>query len=431
MSHSPKDPTLSREHALALDAEDPLAAQRQMFAFPKTKAGEDVLYFTGNSLGLMPRTVPDLVNEELDTWSRLAVDGHFDGPRPWYSYHEQFTDLAARLVGARPGEVVIMNSLTVNLHLLMASFYRPTQERYRIVIEDSAFPSDRYAVQSQARSWGFDPDDAVVVMKPRDGSDLLSTEDIEAYLEREGHRVATVLFGGVNFYTGQAYDLGRLAAAAHKAGATFGTDLAHAAGNLALTLHDDDVDYAAFCTYKYLNAGPGSVGGAFVHERHGNRPDLVRFAGWWGNDPKTRFSMGHHFVPQEGAAGWQISNAPILSMAALLASLRIFDEVGMAALRKKSVKLTGYLEMLLDAIEHEGEAAFSLITPRDPAARGCQLSVRAHREPKGLRDLLQARGVVTDFRPPDVIRIAPVPLYTRFVDVWDFAEVLRQAVVRA
>jgi kynureninase len=436
-----------RAYAEQLDRDDPLASYRSRFAFPTraslssgrpadAPAGEDdeIIYFCGNSLGLMPHDVRTVVNEELDQWAARAVDGHFEGARPWYSYHEQFTDMAARLVGARPGEVVIMNGLTVNVHLLLVSFYRPTKARYKIVIEDSAFPSDRYAVQSQARHHGFDPDDAVVILKPRDGEALLRTEDIEAYFDREGDKVATVLLGGVNFYTGQAYDLKRIAAAAHKAGAIFGTDLAHAAGNLALQLHDDDVDFAAFCTYKYLNSGPGGVAGAYVHERHGADTKLNRFAGWWGNDPDERFKMGHSFTPHKGAAGWQLSNAPVLTMSSLLASMRMFDEVGMSALREKSVKLTGYLEQLLDHINGEhvdeggGADTFTLITPRDPEARGCQLSIRASSAAKGLREKLQARGVITDFRPPDVIRVAPVPMYNSFVDVWKFAQVLKASV---
>lgn len=416
-----------RAFADELDANDELRGYRERFSFPPPREGEEVLYFTGNSLGLMPKDTRQLVTEELDAWAALGVDGHFEGPRPWYSYHEQFTDMAARLVGARPGEVVIMNSLTVNLHLLMASFYRPTKERFQIVIEEGAFPSDVYAVQSQTRFHGFDPAEAVVMLKPRPGEDLLRTEDVERWFAEHGSRVACVLLGGVNFYTGQYFDLKRFAAAAHQAGAVFGVDLAHAAGNIDLRLHDDDVDFAAFCTYKYLNSGPGGVAGAYVHERHGQDLSLTRFAGWWGNDPGSRFQMTDRFVPQPGAAGWQLSNAPVLSMAALLASMRIFDEVGMARLREKSVRLTGYLEYLLDDI---GEGAFSIITPRDPEARGCQLSIRAHHDPRGLRDLLQKRGVVTDFRPPDVIRVAPVPLYNSFGDVWRFAQILRESVAR-
>jgi kynureninase len=415
-----------RSYAEQLDAADPLRAFRARFAIPRTEDNEEVVYLCGNSLGLMPQNAARYVNDELDTWKNAAVDGHFDGKRPWYGYHEQFTNLAAHVVGADPGEVVIMNSLTVNLHLMMVSFYRPTTTRHRILIEENAFPSDRYAVESQARFHGFDPDEAIVVMRPRDGEDLLRTEDIESLLASDdGQKVALVLMGGVNFYTGQAYDLERIARAARKAGAVCGFDLAHAAGNMPVQLHDWDVDFACFCTYKYLNAGPGSVAGCFVNARYDDDKTLPRFAGWWGNDPQTRFKMEDRFTPQRGAAGWQLSNAPIFSMAALLASLEIFEEAGMVRLREKAMLQTAYLLRLVDEIGH---GAFRVITPREPQARGCQISLRAPGDAKRLRDLLQARGVVSDFRPPDVVRVAPVPLYNSFVDVWRFAQVLKESV---
>ncbi len=417
---------LSREHAHTLDGQDELAPFRERFCIPKHKDGSDIVYFTGNSLGLMPKAARTLLNEELDVWAELAVDGHFEGPRPWYSYHENFTELAAEVVGAKPGEVVMMQSLTTNVHLLMVSFYRPTRERYRIVVEKGAFPSDQYAVQSQAQVHGFDPEDAVVELAPREGEDLLRTEDIEAYLEAEGDKVAVVMFGGVNFRTGQVFDLLRITKAAHAAGAKCGFDLAHAAGNVPLSLHDWGPDFAAFCSYKYLNSGPGSVAGAFVHERHAKDASLPRFAGWWGNDPASRFEMGDVFVPQPGAAGWQISNAPVFAMAPALASLRIFSEAGgMTRLRKKSVALIDYLLSLVDDI---GTEHFEVISPRAEKDRGCQVSIRAKKDAKALRAVLQDHGVVTDYRPPDVIRIAPVPLYNTFDDVWRFAEVLRRSV---
>jgi len=418
--------TPDRRFAESLDDRDPLRAHRTRFALPRGEDGEELVYLCGNSLGLMPLAAARNVNDELDAWRALAVDGHFEGKRPWYGYHEQFTHLAARVVGAEPGEVVIMNSLTVNLHLMMVSFYRPTAERFRIVIEENAFPSDRYAVESQARFHGLDPRDAIVVLRPREGEDLLRTEDVERYLASDdGKKVALVLMGGVNFYTGQAYDLERITRAGHAAGAVVGFDLAHAAGNVPMKLHAWDVDFACFCTYKYLNAGPGAVAGCFVHARFSDDQTLPRFAGWWGNDPQTRFKMEDRFVAQPGAAGWQLSNAPVFSMAALLASLEIFDEAGMVRLREKSVLLTEYLLRLVDDI---GDGAFRVITPRDVAARGSQVSLRARGDAKRLREMLQARGVVSDFRPPDVVRVAPVPLYNTFVDVWRFAQVLRESV---
>lgn len=409
-----------REHARTLDAEDPLAELRERFCLPE-KAGEPAVYLCGNSLGLMPKEARTLVDEELEDWARLAVDGHFEGRRPWYAYHEPFEEPLARVVGARPSEVVCMNGLTVNLHLLMASFYRPTKARYRIAIEQSAFPSDRYAVQSQARFHGFDPKDAVVVLKPREGEHLLRTEDVQRYFAEEGESVALLLLGGVNFLTGQRYELGPIAKAARAAGVVVGYDLAHAAGNVPLSLHEWDVDFAAWCSYKYLNAGPGATAGAFVHERHGNDPTLPRFAGWWGTDPKTRFEMTEDFVPQPGAAGWQLSNAPVLSMAPLLASLRLFDEAGMAALRKKSEALTAFLLALLEDVPAEKA---TLLTPADPAHRGSQLSLKVRGDARVLQQALERHGVVCDVRPPDVIRVAPVPLYNSFADVAGFARAL-------
>ncbi|MCC6746814.1 MAG: kynureninase [Deltaproteobacteria bacterium] len=417
-------PTLAG--ARVLDATDPLAPLRSEFLFPRAANGEPALYFCGNSLGLQPRGVRAALDEELEDWARLAVDAHFEGRHPWYSYHEQFRYSGARLVGARPGEVVLMNSLTVNLHLLLASFYRPTAKRYRILIDEPAFPSDRYVVTSQLAHHGFDPREGLLTVAPRPGAHTVAPEQLEELLASRGDEIALVLLGAVNFFSGQLFDLPRLARAAHAAGATFGLDLAHAAGNVELALHDWEVDFAAWCSYKYLNAGPGAVAGAFVHERHGANLALPRLAGWWGNDPVTRFQMHlqPEFVPRSGAEGWQLSNPPILALAPLRSSLALFDRVGMPALRQKSERLTGYLEFLLDRLPG---GTLELITPRTPAARGCQLSLLVRKDPERLKAALTAGGAVCDFRPPNVLRVAPVPLYNRFEDVFRLFELLRQA----
>ncbi|MHC5025003.1 MAG: kynureninase, partial [Planctomycetota bacterium] len=390
---------------------------------PRRPDGEPVIYLCGNSLGLQPTAARALVEQELDDWARLGVEAHFHGATPWYSYHEVFRETGARLVGARPGEVVMMNSLTVNLHLLLASFYRPDGERRRILMEAPAFPSDTYAVHSHLRARGIDPDDCLRTVGPRDDEQVVRTEDIEAALEHHGHEVALVLIGGVNFLTGQAFDMARITAAAHDRGCLVGFDLAHAAGNLELQLHDWGVDFAAWCSYKYLNGGPGAIGGCFIHERHARDVARPRFGGWWGNDPETRFRMHleTEFVPKADADGWQLSNPPILAMAPLRASLAIFDEVGMAALRAKSIRLTGYLRSLLEAAP---ERAYEIITPGAPEAHGCQLSIVVRDRPRERFEALQAAGVVCDFRPPDVIRAAPVPLYNSFLDAWSFARIL-------
>lgn len=413
-------PDLSRDAARALDAADPLAPLRERFCFPQ-RHGADAVYFCGNSLGLQPKATRDYLEVELEDWAALGVEGHFQGRNPWYDYHAFCADAAAHVVGASTREVVMMNALTVNLHLLLASFYRPSGSRTRLVTEAGAFPSDRYAVRSQARMHGLDPDEHVVELKPRDGEALLRDEDIVDYLKREGERVACVMLGGVNYYTGQFFDLERIVKAGHAAGAHVGFDLAHAAGNVPLRLHDWGADFAVWCSYKYLNSGPGGVAGAFVHERHAERPDLVRYAGWWGNDPKTRFTMPDGFHPQAGAAGWQLSNAPVLPMAAFRASGDLFVEAGMPALRHKSERLTGYLQEHLDTID-----AVDVLTPRDPARRGCQLSLQVRTQGEALQRALEAEGVICDYRPPGVVRAAPVPLYNTFEDVWRFADTLRR-----
>lgn len=409
--------------ARKLDEADPLKGCRDRFLIPAGADGSPVVYFCGNSLGLQPRSVRAAVEQELDDWARLAVDAHLKGRTPWYSYHEAFTESGARLVGARPGEVVMMNSLTVNIHLMMVSFYRPRGPRRKILLEHPAFPSDLYAARTHARSRGLDPDECVVQVRPREGEHAIRTEDVESRLEQDGAEIALVWLPGVNYFTGQVFDMARITAAARRHGCMVGFDLAHAAGNVPMRLHDWDVDFACWCSYKYLNAGPGAIAGCFVHDRHGRNPDLPRLAGWWGDDPATRFQMHTKlkFIPQPGAAGWQISNPPILSMAPLLASLEIFDEVGMEALREKSRKLTGYLRSLL---EQAPPGRFEIITPAEPGAQGCQLSILVHDQPKRRHEALVSREMICDFREPNVIRIAPTPLYNSYHEAWRFAQVL-------
>ena len=401
-----------------MDAADPLRHFRERFHLPLGADGKEVIYFTGNSLGLMPRSARGYVDQELADWETQGVEAHVKAKTPWLPYHEYLTDQMAAIIGAKPVETVMMNSLTVNLHILLVSFYRPTPDRHKIIIELGAFPSDQYAVASHIRFHGYKPS-TLVELAPRDGESTLRTEDIVEIIEREGDSVALVLLGGVNYYTGQAFDMEAITNAGHKVGAVVGFDLAHAAGNIELKMHDWDVDFAAWCSYKYLNGGPGAVGGAFIHERHATSFDLPRFAGWWGHDKETRFLMGPQFRPIPGAEGWQISNPPILQMAAMRASLEIFDEVGMAALTAKSRKLTGYLESLIDQIADD---RISIITPRDHAQRGCQLSIYVG--DKNLHERIVARGVFADWREPGVIRVAPAPLYNSFADVHRFAEIL-------
>lgn len=402
--------------ARALDAADPLRYFREQFHIPRRPDGSPMLYFCGHSLGLQPKPARTFVEQELDAWARLGVEAHFHSKNPWYSYHEIFRDSGARLVGAQPGEVVFANSLTVNLHLLMATFYRPTPSRHRILMDAPVFPSDLYAVQSQLHHRGFEPSNGLLLADP---------PDIESLLADRGSEIAIVLLSGVNFLTGQYFDIPPLAEAAHRQGCLFALDLAHAAGNVPLHLHDWQVDFAVWCSYKYLNGGPGSVGGCFVHDKHGRELTLPRLAGWWGNDPATRFHMHTQttFVAQPGAAGWQISNPPILAMAPLRASLDLFEEAGMPALRAKSERLTGYLHYLLERLPGR---YFDMLTPADPARRGCQLSLRLLERPRELLSKLQAEGVVCDFREPDVLRIAPVPLYNTFHEVWTVAHLLGQ-----
>ena len=415
-----------QDFAREMDAQDSLRQFREKFHLPLDKDGKPLIYFAGNSLGLMPKSSRRIVEEELDNWAKLAADAHHGAGTPWYSYHEALREPISRLVGAKPIEVICMNSLTVNLHLMMATFYRPTKSRFKILMEEPAFPSDTYAIKTQIVHHGLSPKDALVLARPRKGEFTVRTEDIVDLIEKDPNQLAVVMIGAVNFFTGQLYDIPKITAAAQKRGLIAGFDLAHAIGNVPLALHDWSADFAVWCSYKYLNAGPGAVAGAFVHERHATNTKLPRLAGWFGNDPNTRFRLHlePEFIPVPSADGWQISNPPIFSMAPLRASLAIFDEAGgMESLRAKSIKLTGYLEFLLTEI---GSKKFTVITPREPGARGCQLSILAHEHPKKLFEELQIAGVKCDFREPNVVRVAPTPLYNTFDEVWRFAKILAE-----
>jgi kynureninase len=433
--------TLPTNEATArmLDEGDPLRAFRDLYEFPRLPGGPDssrALYFVGNSLGLMARPVRDAVIAELDDWARLGVEAHFDGRHPWMPYHEELRAPLARVVGAMPHEVVAMNSLTVNLHLLMVSFYRPTRERFKIIIEDTAFPSDSYAVQSQlqfhAERTGFDPKAGLIRLKPREGEHALRTEDICDTIERHESSTALVMLGGVNYLTGQFFDIPAITAFARQRGITVGWDLAHAAGNIDVRLHDWGPDFACWCSYKYLNAGPGAVAGAFVHDRWltaDRSKQLPRFEGWWGTDPATRFKMGPDFQPVASADAWQLSNPPILAMAPLRASLELFDRATMPALRAKSLRLVEFMAQMLARLNADAQKAgkhgISVLTPTDPNARGCQWSLVLPGDARAMHTRLGELGVMTDFREPNVIRVAPVPLYNSFHDVWRLAEALR------
>ncbi len=426
MDSSTTTDTTSRKFAEQLDREDPLAGYRDQFHIPKQANGEDYLYFTGNSLGLQPKTTRSFVEQELDDWARLGVEGHFHAKNPWMPYHEFLTESTARLVGAYPHEVVVMNSLTVNLHLLMVSFYRPTKERFKIVIEADAFPSDKYAVKSQLRFHGYDPKTALIQLRSQSGDPVIPTQEILDLIEREGDEIALIMIGGVNYYTGQAFEMEKITKAGHAKGCTVGFDLAHGAGNLHLKLHDWGPDFACWCSYKYLNSGPGGISGIFVHDRHSQNRNLPRFEGWWGHNKDNRFKMPDDFEPMVGAEAWQLSNPPILPLAALRASMEIFDKVGMVALREKSERLTGYFEYLISELNTNENVR--VITPSDPKQRGCQLSLQAKENGRAIFDRLTERGVIADWREPDVIRLAPVPLYNRFVEVWEFVKILTETV---
>ena len=406
--------------ALQLDENDALKSFRSKFYIPQHN-GKDQVYLCGNSLGLQPKSAKDAIEQELKDWAELGVEGHFRGKNPWMYYHHFLTEKAARVVGALPKEVVIMNNLTANLHLMMVSFYKPSKERYKIMMEVSAFPSDQYAMETQARFHGLNPDDAIIELKPREGEFTLRTEDILARIEENKDSLAIVMMGGVNYLTGQAFDMKSITEKAHAVGAKVGFDLAHAAGNLHLKLHEWGPDFAVWCSYKYLNSGPGGTSGVFVHERHANNPELVRFAGWWGHEEASRFQMKKGFIPMEGAAGWQLSNAQIFPMAIHKASLEIFDEAGIENLRKKSELLTAYLYFVLaDFKEH-----LHVITPETAADRGCQLSIIVKEDGKKLFDYLESQGILPDWREPNVIRMSPVPLYNTFEDVYRIGQALK------
>lgn len=411
-------------YAQQQDQQDMLAPYREKFHHPVIN-GKQVLYFTGNSLGLQPKAAKDYVNVELDDWAKWGVEGHFHGTNPWVSYHELLTPASAEIVGAKHNEVVCMNSLTTNLHLLFVSFYRPTKQRFKIISEAKMFPSDRYLLETQVQHHGFSPDEAIIEVAPRDGEHLIREEDILATIESHKNELALVFFGGVNYFTGQLFDMEKLTKAAHAVGAIAGFDLAHAAGNIPVKLHDWNVDFAAWCTYKYLNGSAGNVGAIFVHERHGNNTELPRFGGWWGHNKERRFLMENHFEPMTGAEGWQLSNVPIMGMAVLRSSLDIFQEVGMERLREKSLRLTAYLEFVFnDIIAQFDDIQLEIITPTDPKQRGCQLSVKLVGTDKRFFQALTEAGVIADFREPDVIRLAPTPLYNSFEDVYQFGQTL-------
>jgi kynureninase len=411
----------SLDYAKQLDQEDPISYLRNEFHIPRDKDGKEWLYFTGNSLGLQPKITSKYIEQELDDWANFGVEGHFEAKNPWLSYHELLTDTMAKVVGAKPIEVVVMNTLTTNLHLLMVSFYQPSKTKYKIIIESDAFPSDRYAVQSQLSFHGFDPEEALIEWKPKEGKELLELEDLKSILDSQGDEVALLLIGGVNYYTGQYLDIKKIAELGHAKKCMVGIDLAHGAGNIQPNLHDSSIDFAAWCTYKYLNSGPGSLSGLFVHEKHAQRKDLPRFAGWWNHNKETRFNMRQPFDVMSGAEGWQLSNPPILSMAAIKASLDIFEKVGMDALLKKSKKLTGFFEYLINEIASD---TIKIITPTNPNERGCQLSLQVKKADKNLHKKLTENNIITDWREPDVIRCAPVPMYTSFEDVYQMVSML-------
>jgi kynureninase len=413
----------SESEARSLDERDPFPGFRERFHLPRDDSGAPLAYFCGNSLGLKPRGVDAAVRQELDDWARLAVDGHFEGRTPWYTYHETLRQPLADLVGARPEEVVAMNGLTVNLHLMMVSFYRPTPRRYKILMEHHAFPSDSYAIKSQLAFHGHDPAEALLVAEASPGEDALRAERIESLLEREGERIALVLIGGVQYYSGQCFDMQRIARVARHHGCVVGFDLAHAVGNVPLALHDWGADFAVWCSYKYLNGGPGAVAGCFVHQRHLADGELPRFAGWWGNDPQRRFRMHlePEFVPVASADGWQLSNPPVLAMAPLRASLALFEEAGSEPLRAKSLRLTDYLLAWVDRV---GDPRVRVLTPRAAEQRGCQVSLFVDDDARALFEALKSRGIVGDYREPGVIRLAPVPMYNSYHDVWRFGRAL-------
>ncbi len=418
----------SREFAQQLDAQDELKHYRNEFIFPQHH-GKNVIYFTGNSLGLQPKRTQKYVNDVMNDWANLAVEGHFFAEKPWWDYHERFAEPLSKIVGALPSEVTVMNTLTINLHLLMVSFYRPTEKRFKIICEEKAFPSDQYMFQSQVRHHGFDPAEAIIEIKRREGEHNIRLEDILSKIAETGDELALVLFGGVNYYTGQVFDMKAITNAGHQVGAYVGFDLAHAAGNIKLELHDWNVDFAAWCSYKYMNSGPGNASGCFVHQKH-HHSNLPRLAGWWGHNKERRFKMEPEFDPVHGADGWQVSNLPILSLAPYLASVEQFAEVGMDKLIAKRNQLTAYLEFILHEIDAEIPGTeFEIITPQKPEERACQLSVFLHGQGRNLFDYLMANGVITDWREPNVIRLAPAPFYCSYEDMFEFGQILKEGIL--
>lgn len=411
------DYTTGRDYAQQQDAADPLASFKQLFHFPRQEDGSDVIYFCGNSLGLQPKSVAAAMETELQTWRELAVEGYFRGAHPWLHFTDHLTPALGRLTGAQPQEITVMNALTVNLHLLMQSFYRPAAQRYKILMEAGAFPSDQYAVETQVKQYGYHPADAIIEIAPRAGEKTLREEDIISAIEQHAGSLALVLFGGIQYYTGQLLPIQSITEAAHKAGAVAGWDLAHVTGNVPLQLHDWQVDFAVWCSYKYLNSGPGAAGGVFVHERHAGNTQTPRLGGWWGNDEATRFKMEKGFVPKTNAGGWNLSTTQVFNMVALKASLEIFAQTSMAALREKSIRLTGYLEYLLKQLPQLG---CEIITPAATAARGAQLSLFFPANAKAVHAAITRNGIVADYREPGVIRLAPAPLYCSFSDVYRF-----------
>lgn len=419
----------TREFAQSLDKVDPLANYKDEFIFPEINK-KKVIYFTGNSLGLQPKSAKKYVDEVMDDWANLAVEGHFYAEKPWWDYHERFSEKLAKVVGAKSSEITVMNTLTVNLHLLMVSFYRPDAKRYKIICEEKAFPSDQYMIASQVKFHGFDPEDAVVEVKKRDGENHFRTEDILKKIEEIGDECALVLFGGVNYYSGQVLDMDTITRAGHAVGAKVGWDLAHAAGNIELKLHEWNVDFAAWCSYKYMNSGPGNASGCFIHEKYHGLKEIPRFEGWWGHSKDRRFLMEPEFQPEPDAHAWQISNAPILALAPYLASLDMFDEVGMPALIAKRDKIVAYLEFILQQIDEEVESDFEIITPSNQNERGTQLSVFLHGEGKELFNYLMKNGVITDWREPNVIRLAPAPFYCSYEDMYEFGQILKRGILK-
>lgn len=406
-----------------MDSNDPLKDFREKFYIPIINK-KQCIYFVGNSLGLQPKTTQDYIYNELENWANYGVEAHFHAKIPWVDYHDIFVEPLSKIVGCLPQEVVVMNHLTVNLHLLLTTFYRPTKERYKIICEAKAFPSDQYAMESHARLHGLDPDEVIIEVAPREGEYNIRTEDILDTIDKHKNELALVLFGGINYYTGKVFDMKTITEAAHKAGAYCGFDLAHAAGNIELHMHDWDVDFACWCSYKYLNSGPGNIAGAYIHERFIADTSLPRMAGWWGYDKESRFEMAKNFKPIPTAEGWQLSNSPIISMAAHKSSLDIFEEAGMENLLKKSKQLTGYLLFILDEI-NTPKKSFEIITPKNEEERGCQVSILMLQRGKEIFGALKKHGVLSDWREPDVIRVAPVPLYNTFEDVYQFGQILK------